>query len=255
MDSHRKRSTLHRLSVVCPMNDNHEGPVPPGGGAIVFRQHAVHDVLVDVDPERVRDDARNPWTAEPRIARLELDDGLDECLARPLRSGLLRARARREQSAVLATHQRLMKRQERRGAYADGDLSDSSWTEEERPESAEQPVAQRQVRRPLASTAQDDQLLLEQEILRDHRSHATGATQLRGHDGQVKQGEQEVLHARDSVGQTSSATQRCIRSGSSRELGIRDAQAWQQNEEPTSGWSSKTAQAIRARPSGTMKSL
>jgi replicative DNA helicase len=30
MDSHRKRSTLHRLSVVCPMNDNHEGPVPLG---------------------------------------------------------------------------------------------------------------------------------------------------------------------------------------------------------------------------------
>ena len=32
MSSHRKRSTLHRLSVVCPMNDNHEGPVPPGMG-------------------------------------------------------------------------------------------------------------------------------------------------------------------------------------------------------------------------------
>ena len=48
----------------------------------MFRQRAVHDVLFDVDPERVRDDARNPWTAEPRIARLELDDGLDERLAR-----------------------------------------------------------------------------------------------------------------------------------------------------------------------------
>jgi hypothetical protein len=46
---------------------------------------------------------------------------------------------------------------------------------------AQSPVAQRQVRRPLASTAQDDQLLLEQEI-RDHRAHATGAIQLRGHD-------------------------------------------------------------------------
>ena len=56
------------------------------------------------------------------------------------------------------------------------------------------------------ATAQDDQLLLEQEILRDHRSHATGATQLRGHDGEVKQGEQEVLHARVSVGQTPGAT-------------------------------------------------
>ena len=32
MDSHRKRSTLHRLSVVWPMNDTHEGPVPPGMG-------------------------------------------------------------------------------------------------------------------------------------------------------------------------------------------------------------------------------
>ena len=102
-----------------------------------------------------------------------------------------------------------MKRQERRGAEGDGDLSDASGAEEERPESAEQPVAQRQVRRPPATTTKDDELLLEQEILRDHRSHATGATQLRGHDGQVQQGEQEILHARVSVGQTSGATQRC----------------------------------------------
>src|SRR6266849_935679 len=216
---------IHAPQAVSRVSDERQprGARAARGGAIVFRQHAVYDVFVDVNPERVRDDARNPRTAEPRIARLELDDGLDECVARPLRSGLLRARARREQSAVLATHQRLMKRQERRGAYADGDLPDSSWTEEERPHCADQPVAQRQVRRPLASTAQDDQLLLEQEILRDHRSHATGATQLRGHDGQVKQGEQEYLHARDSVGQTSDATQVASILDSARELGIRDA--------------------------------
>jgi hypothetical protein len=101
----------------------------------------------------------------------------------PFGPGFFEHRARREQSAVLATHQRLMKRQERRGAYADGDLSDSSWTDEERPESAEQSGAQSQVRRPLASTAQNHQLLFEQEILRDHRSHATRATHLRGYDG------------------------------------------------------------------------
>jgi hypothetical protein len=86
-------------------------------------------------------------------------------------------------------HQRLMKRQERRRAQADGDLSDAPWAEEERPQCADQPVAQPQVRRPLTSTTQDDQLLLEEEILRDHGSHATGATQFRGYDGQVKQGE------------------------------------------------------------------
>ena len=175
MDSHRKRSTLHRLSVVCPMNDSHEGPVPPGGGAIVFRQHAIHDVLVDVDSERVRDDARDPWTAEPRIARLELDDGLDECLARALRAWLLGTLARREQAAVLATHQRGMKRQACRGAYGDGDLADASGTEEERTESAEQTVGQRQSGPP-ATTTQNDELLLEHKILCDHRSHATRPT-------------------------------------------------------------------------------
>ena len=40
-----------------------------------------------------------------------------------------------------------------------------------------------------------DELLLEHEILGDHRSHATGATQLRHRDGEVEQREQEVLHA------------------------------------------------------------
>ena len=112
-----------------------------------------------------------------------------------------------------------MKRQERRGAYADGDLSDSSWAEEECPEAEQQPVTRCQAWRPLARTAQDDQLLLEQKILRDHRSHATGATQRRGHDGQVKQGEQEGLHARDSVGPTSGATQRCLKPGCSKRIG------------------------------------
>ena len=67
--------------------------------------------------------------------------------------------------------------------------------EEERAESAEQPVAQPQVRRSMAGTAKNDQLMLEQEILRDDRSHAAGTTQLRNHDGEVKQGEREVLHA------------------------------------------------------------
>jgi hypothetical protein len=70
---------------------------PRGSGsarsrAIIFRQHAIHDVLVDVDPEHPRDDARNPRTAKPGIARLQSDPGLDECLVRPFRSGLRRAR-------------------------------------------------------------------------------------------------------------------------------------------------------------------
>ena len=53
------------------------------------------------------------------------------------------------------------------------------------------------------------------------RMGVTGAheAQRRGPDGQVKQGEQEVLHARDSVGPTSGATQRGLKSGCSERIG------------------------------------
>ena len=43
-------------------------------------EHAAHDVPVDVDAERARDDTHDPWATEPRIAWLELGDGADELL-------------------------------------------------------------------------------------------------------------------------------------------------------------------------------
>ena len=72
------------------------------------------------------------------------------------------------------------------------------------------------------SAPQDDQLLLEQEILRDHRAYTPGATEPRGHDGQVQQRGQEIPHVRVSVGQTSGAAQRCRILDSAPELAIRD---------------------------------
>ena len=50
-------------------------------------------------------------------------------------------------------------------------------------------------------------------------------TQLRGHDGQMEQREQQILHARDSVGQTSGTMQRCSPMDSAREWRIRDPRA------------------------------
>jgi len=32
IDSQRKRSTLQRLSLVCPITESQEGPAPPGAG-------------------------------------------------------------------------------------------------------------------------------------------------------------------------------------------------------------------------------
>src|SRR5216684_7564004 len=46
---------IHTPQAVSRVSDERQprGPVAAGGGTIVFRQHAVYDVLVDVDSERV----------------------------------------------------------------------------------------------------------------------------------------------------------------------------------------------------------
>jgi hypothetical protein len=65
-----------------------------------------------------------------------------------------------------------MKREKRRGTDADGDLPDSPWTEEERPQSANQPVAQREVRRPLVTTTKNDFVIRKGETL-EQRTQAS----------------------------------------------------------------------------------
>jgi hypothetical protein len=48
---------VHAPQAVCRVSDERQprGPGSAGGVAMVFRQRAVHDVLVDADPEGVRD--------------------------------------------------------------------------------------------------------------------------------------------------------------------------------------------------------
>jgi hypothetical protein len=65
------------------------GPRPARRRSIVFDKNASHDILVNLDTERPRDDQRNPWAAEPRIARFELDNGSYEFVAWPFRPGFL----------------------------------------------------------------------------------------------------------------------------------------------------------------------
>ena len=52
-----------------------------GSGAawpIVLREHAAHDIFVDVDAEVMRDLLGDAYTAEPGVAALQLDDRRDE---------------------------------------------------------------------------------------------------------------------------------------------------------------------------------
>ena len=75
------------------MNDNHEGPVPPGG-AIVFRQHAVDDVLVDVDSESLEMIRAIRGQPNPGLRDFSSTMAWMRALVRPLRAGLLGAPCR-----------------------------------------------------------------------------------------------------------------------------------------------------------------
>ena len=83
-----------------------------GDRAIVFRQHPVHDVPVDLDTEGVRDDARDARAAKARIARPQLDNRMHERFVRTFRPGLPWTCSRGKQPTILALHQSLMEGQE-----------------------------------------------------------------------------------------------------------------------------------------------
>ena len=125
-----------------------------------------------------------------------------------------------------------MKCEERRGPQDDGDLLNASGVEEERPESEEESVAQRQAGRPMATAMKHEQLVFEQEVFGDHRSYAAGTTQLRGRDGKVNQGEHKGRHRRVRVGQTLGAAQRCTGRESLREFAIRDPHVCRRGSSP-----------------------
>src|SRR5438874_12296376 len=78
IDSQRNRSTLHRLSFICPIKLSHDGTIGSCFGSVVFCKHPADDVFVDIDAKGVRNFLRYAWTANPRIAAFELDDRIAE---------------------------------------------------------------------------------------------------------------------------------------------------------------------------------
>ena len=82
MNSHRKRSTLQRLSFTLPMKVNHEGLISRYG-SVVLGEDSPHDVFVDIDSKSPCDLLRDSGIPAPY-----LQNQLDEIGARSLGTGL-----------------------------------------------------------------------------------------------------------------------------------------------------------------------
>jgi hypothetical protein len=70
-------------------------------GAVVLGQHTANDILVDVDPEGMRDLLGDAQVSEPGIAPLDLDDRRDELQRWAFGAGFAAMRRGREQQGVL----------------------------------------------------------------------------------------------------------------------------------------------------------
>src|SRR5437773_1472700 len=100
IDSQRNKSTLHRLSSICPIKLSQDGPSVPALGAVVFREHPADDVFVDIDAKGVRNLLCDAGTANTGVAAFELDDRVDEFLRWPFWAGAPMT-SRREKRPIL----------------------------------------------------------------------------------------------------------------------------------------------------------
>ena len=79
--------------------------------AVVRQEHSAHDVLINRHAECVIDLLRDALIAESGIASLHLDDGRDDFLRRPFRTGFASESPGREQAAIFPIDQGLVESQ------------------------------------------------------------------------------------------------------------------------------------------------
>jgi len=101
-----------------------------GGTSEVLSEDATHDVLVDLDAERMSHLLSNARTTEAWIAVLHFEDRCDEFLRGPFRPWSLTGSGR-EQQSVFPLDQRPMKAQQRRGLNSNGDLWEAVGSDQE----------------------------------------------------------------------------------------------------------------------------
>src|SRR5437667_12530043 len=82
-DSQRNKSTLHKLSFICPSKVSQDGPPDPDSGrkcvAKMRRTTSLaDDVFIDADTEGQGDLLGNSRAAPTRITPFHLNDGIDE---------------------------------------------------------------------------------------------------------------------------------------------------------------------------------
>jgi hypothetical protein len=131
-----------------------------GGRSEVPSEDAAHDVLVDLDAERMSHLLGNSRTPESRIAALYFEDRRDEFLRGPFGPSSL-TDSGREQQSVFPLDQRPVKTQQRRRPDSNRNLGEAIGSDPEGTDAEQEPIPARESRSSFARSVEDDQLVLQ----------------------------------------------------------------------------------------------
>jgi hypothetical protein len=141
----------------------------------VVGEDSTHLVLVDLDPKYVGQMARDARTAESWIPRLDRDDHVDEFGRGTWRSGPSTTGMGAKELAVLAPHQRAVDTEDRGGTEDDCRSHQTPRLQEQGAGPGKKPVPRGEVWSPTPGSADDEQLLTEEEILGHEPPDAAGS--------------------------------------------------------------------------------
>jgi len=164
----------------------------------VSAQKTANDILVDLDAESQGDLLSDAGTTPGGIATFHGNDGVDEVFPRPLRAGPTPVFGRK-QHPVLSFPEHAVEMQQSRRLHNDGRPENACPAHEEGTQTGDDPIGGVQVRRTLAATIEDLQLMADQHGFGNHRTNAARPCQSGHGNDQMNEEEQEVAHPGNGI--------------------------------------------------------
>lgn len=131
-------------------------------GVVVLREHAAHDIFVDVNAEGMRDLLGDADAAEFGISALELDDRRDEFRGRTVGAGFAAMHGGGKGQAVFPIHQGLVELEQCCRLDERAKLRNPARAHEQRAQTKHRAIERGQIRRTLPGSITDQELMFEQ---------------------------------------------------------------------------------------------
>ena len=173
----------------------------PGGAigsgvawAVVPREHATHDIFVDVNAEGMRDLLGDTHTAEPGVAALQLNDRRDEFWRGSFGARFAATAEGGKGQTIFPIHQGFVEPEQRCRPDEHAKFWNPVGIHEQGGQRDQDAIKRSQIRRSLSGSTTNQKLMFEEKRFRGDGAYTTWAEQLRERDEQVDGQDEQISH-------------------------------------------------------------